>query len=106
VCIVPENLVLYRIVRNDKHRLTNNFQGWEEAVKYIDNKHEYLISQLTPEQKKEKLLFYYNDAISRCNSSGLHKKQKEFLLRKFEVTHNIKDFIKYIFNVEHIRKRQ
>jgi glycosyltransferase involved in cell wall biosynthesis len=96
VCAVPESLVMYRVINSDKERLTNNYIGFEDTVNYIYKKHEQQIRLLTPEQKKQKLLFYYNDVIYRCHSSGLYKREREFLLKKFKLTHYFKDFIKYL----------
>lgn len=65
---VRENLVLYRIIKNDKNRLTNKIKGWEDAVAYICNKHQAIISKLTDEENAYRKMYIYLDGINRARN--------------------------------------
>lgn len=104
VSVVKECLVLYRVIKADSSRLTNKFDGWEETVEYLEKKYEKNINKLNPKEKDKRLIFIYNDAINRCNASGLCERQKSYLKKKWMITHNIIDLFKYLFNIATLRK--
>ncbi len=104
VCAVRENLVLYRIIKSDKQRLTNQVEGWEEAVSYIYSKHKDEEEKLSAKDKRRRNYFWYRDGVLRCEACGYKKREREYLWKIFYTTHNPKDFIKAILNTSSLRK--
>lgn len=66
---IHEPLCLYRIIHKDKKRLSNNLQGWEESVEYIENKYKDLISGLPAELQKGHKLLIAKDGQTRSNNA-------------------------------------
>lgn len=56
---VKEPLVLYRVIKKDRCRLSNNITGWEAAVRYIEQKHVSLIQQLTYDEECKRKMYIY-----------------------------------------------
>lgn len=97
--LVRENLVLYRVIKKDKSRLTNNIDGWFDAVKYIDKKHEKLLAALSDEMRKKHKLMIEKDAVTRAANIGNKKLQKEHLKQVYRLEPTTVNFIKYTFNI-------
>ena len=76
---VNEPLSVYRIDTRDNQRLTNKFNEWKDAVKYIHDKHEQLYSQLNLIEKYIVKSLVWRDAARRCKSSGLRWKYLIYL---------------------------
>ena len=71
---VNEALSVYRIDASDKHRLTNKYEEWKDAVKYIHKKHAELYAKLNGIERFRVKLLVMNDAALRCKSAGMKKK--------------------------------
>lgn len=68
--LINEALVVYRDVKSDSHRLTNNYQGWPETVQYILDKHNRLFTELTLREFVAFQKFVSQDASTRNVASG------------------------------------
>lgn len=101
--IVREYLVLYRDMRSDKNRLTNNIAGWEEAVRYIHEKHKELLKALSPEMKRQHRLFVLYDAVERAKRIGDRKLKQMYLKKVYEIEPTMKNWVKYKFNVNNVK---
>ena len=77
---VNEILCVYRIDVKDKQRLTNLYLPWQNAVRYIYQKHRKLYLRLSPIERVRVHLRILVDAAKRCKASGLKCKyyQKYF----------------------------
>ena len=71
--LVRENLVIYRIFKGDKNRLSNKIEGWEEAVSYILDKHKQLYVKLSKEEEAQRKIYLYIDGINRAKKAGSKK---------------------------------
>ena len=69
---VNEPLSVYRINKKDKNRLTNKYNGWKKAVRYIKKKHKILYKRLSFTEKVKYRLLVYTDGRYRCIDSGKH----------------------------------
>lgn len=67
---VNEPLSVYRVDVKDKGRLTNKFDEWKKAVKYIYAKHSDLYAQLNLLEREYVKINYVSDAILRSKNSG------------------------------------
>lgn len=101
--LVKEYLVLYRAAGNDKNRLTNNIDGWEEAIRYIHEKHKELFQALPPEVEKQHRLCCYYEAATRAGKTGNRTLKKACLKRIYETEPTIKNWVKYMLNVNDVR---
>lgn len=99
LAVVREHLLLYRIVQSDMGRLTNNVDGWEDAVEYIYNKHKEEMSILSLIDVNRRDAFHFSDGASRCFRSGDFKKQKMYLWKLVRVTHSPVEFAKAILKI-------
>jgi glycosyltransferase involved in cell wall biosynthesis len=95
--LIPEHLVLYRIVRKDKNRLTNNLVGWEEAVKYVDYKHRKLLDKVSPEIRMQHKAMIARDGAERSFNIGNYDMLKKYTGELFKLEPSIKCRIKYMF---------
>lgn len=68
---VNEPLSVYRIDTRDANRLTNKYYAWKDAVRYIQEKHAALYSQLNLKEKYIVKNLIWRDAAKRCRSSRL-----------------------------------
>ena len=96
---VQEPLVLYTISISDPNKLSNKYEEWKLAIRYIEEKHANIIEQFSEEQKKQWKLMIYRDAINRCNTNRLkHKRKKLYkevcLIAPF-ISNQIKKFLNY-----------
>ena len=67
---MKEPLMLLRHNISDKHRLTNKFDGWVQAVRYQNHKYKDLIADLPEQYKWDRKLMIYIDAAKRCENAG------------------------------------
>ena len=67
-----KDLVVYRVNTADNSRLTNKYDEWRYAVKYIYNKHTILYKNLSLREKILVKRLYWKDAKLRCGNSNLH----------------------------------
>lgn len=72
---VNEVLSVYRLDRSDKQRLTNKYNEWKSAVRYIHQKHSKLIAQLNVFERFMIKLLVMKDASMRCRNAGLRVKR-------------------------------
>lgn len=66
---VDEPLLVYRIDKNDKQRLTNKYKPWLEAVDYVRKKHCPLIDNLSLNKKLEFRKLIASDGYMRLMNS-------------------------------------
>lgn len=83
---VNEVLSVYRIDNTDKQRLTNKYYEWEEAVKYIHQKHAALYAKLNAIERFKVRLLVMNDAAMRCKSSDLMIKYYKLYISWFIIS--------------------
>ncbi len=67
---VPEHLMLYRVIHKDKNRLTNNLDGWDKAVAYINEKHADRIATLPKKIQRCYKVTIAIDGIKRARMVG------------------------------------
>ncbi len=93
---IHEPLCLYRIIYKDKSRLTNNLKGWEESVRYIDQKYSDLIASLPEELKKGHQLLIARDGMTRSQNSGDRKQALTYGLEIIRLRPSIKNVVKLL----------
>lgn len=81
---VPGIHVVFRVDTNDKQRLSNNFTGWQTAVKYIHTKHRRGYRTLSFNEKLKYKKMVYADGLRRCDCEKL-KWQKHLLWVKLKI---------------------
>lgn len=97
--IVSEPLLAYRINAFDTGRLTNKYEGWKKAVKYIYNKHAVLYDNLNFLSKFRVKLLFWRDSASRAKACGFesiykrHHRVESILNIPFRVFDKIKSYI-------------
>lgn len=67
---VRENLVLYRVLQGDKSRLSNKLEGWEGAVRYIEEKHKVLLGMLSHQEEGMRKAYVCIDGFIRGKNAG------------------------------------
>lgn len=67
---VNEVLLVFRVDKTDKQRLTNRFDGWRKSTHYIYRKHFSSIINLPFSLKIDLIMQYLFEAMSRCQSSN------------------------------------
>ena len=100
--VIRENLVLYRIVKNDYQRLTNKLDGWDESVAYINDKHKDIIKEKSWKIQRQRKYLIAKDGINRAVNASVSKRKYLFMLWK--VKPSPFNFIKIIFNVARLRE--
>jgi len=70
IYFVNEVLMVFRVDKNEKQRLTNRFDGWRKNTHYIYRKHAVLVRKLPFSIKLDALLLYLGEASMRSKSSG------------------------------------
>ncbi|MGN1327677.1 MAG: glycosyltransferase family 2 protein [Clostridia bacterium] len=100
VAFIRECLILYRVNLNDKNRKTNKFDEWIQTTEYVHEKYKNLIDRLSEEEQKKVEMLVCYDAVTRCNATGNKKKKRSYLKKIYELNPNIKNLIKYIFNID------
>lgn len=68
---INEPLVVYRIDKGDRNRLTNKYFEWLNAVEYVHQKHRSLYLRLNLYQRYKVKNLVWRDAVIRCKSAGL-----------------------------------
>ena len=101
---IDECLTLYRIVNTDKNRLTNKLEGWEDAVKYVNNKYASYISGLSETAKRNRVLMIARDGAVRSDNCGDSQKKRMYLGTVLKNEPNIVNLIKYTFGISKIRR--
>ena len=71
---VNEVLLVFRVDKREKQRLTNNFDGWYESAKLIRKTHKSLLKQQKFTIQLEAYLLFLGEASSRAETSGLKYK--------------------------------
>lgn len=102
--VVRENLVLYRIIKKDKGRLTNNLDGWQETVNYIDEKYENILKDIPKEIRKKRKKMIVLDGARRADNMCDRKMKRKYLVKLLKIEPSIKNLIKAIFNKCSLRK--
>lgn len=67
---VNEVLMVFRVDKSEKQRLTNRFDGWRKNAHYIYRKHASLLFRLPFTIKMDALLLYLGEASMRSKSAG------------------------------------
>lgn len=80
VGVVRNNLFKYYVSDNDKVKISNKFDIWEENVKYIYQKHAVLMEKLSTDELAERDYYRYIDGIKRAKASKRWKKIVRYLL--------------------------
>jgi glycosyltransferase involved in cell wall biosynthesis len=80
---VNEPLSVYRVDTKDKNRLTNKYEEWKEAVRYIHQKHAALYAKLNVIERIRVRLLVMGDAVERRKSSGLKRKATQLYIAWF-----------------------
>lgn len=91
---VHENLVLYRIISNDKERLSNNIDGYEDTVKYILTKYDHFYRKLSYKEKTLRKYYISMDGLIRSKKAKRIKyimKYSVQLALNFSTWSNIKE---------------
>lgn len=99
IAYVDDYLVLYRKNLNDKKRLTNNIDGFLEAVEYINTKFSNEISKLSSEEKKLREKLIYLDVADRYSNLKMNRESRKYLLKVLKLYPSLKNLIKYVFNI-------
>lgn len=97
--IVHEHLVLYRIIQKDKGRLTNNIEGWQNAVKYIEKKHKALLDAAAEEIRKKHKLMVARDGAQRAYNLSDKKLLKKYLNEIAAIKPTAVNKIKSLFHI-------
>ena len=71
---VNKPLYVIHINTSDNQRLTNNIDGWEQALKAINLKHQNLIDKLSFTQKMERKFNFLRDGINRAKTRKAYAK--------------------------------
>ena len=101
---VDEPLVLYRQYIKGKTQLSNNIEGFKQAVEYINEKHMVLIDMLSDEEKKLRRQLILRDLSNRYTSQRNFFESRKCLYKLFKLDPSIKNFIKVIINFNNITK--
>lgn len=100
---VNRQLCLYRIIHNDKKRLSNNIDGWESAVKHIDKKYCNIIEKLPKEIRLGRELLIARDGQTRAMNANNRKLAIYYGKNVVRIKPSIKNYIKLIMSVLGIR---
>ena len=99
---IDKELITYRKILNDKKTLTNNFDGWLNNINYLNNKYKSYIQVLNDEEKKKRNELIYRDAVTRLSTLKLKKEKRKYLKKIYLNNKSLKNFLKYIFNIDNI----
>ena len=95
---IDDELILYRQKLKDRTQLTNNLDGFMEAVNYINEKHRNLIANLNSNEIKKRNGLIYQDLANRCTSLGMNFKSRKYLFQLFLLFPSLKKFAKVVLN--------
>ena len=101
---VHEELGLYRVVKKDKSRLTNQLDGWMKAVEYIEKKYRKLIRKLPRDIYRKHRLLIAGDGVNRASITGNKKMECKFLLDVFRLDPAVKNLAKLVLRVSGYNK--
>lgn len=101
---VHEELGLYRVVKKDKNRLTNQLEGWMKAIRYIEKKHRKLIRKLPEDIYRKHRLLIAGDGATRAFINGNKKMERKFLLEVFRLEPSVKNLAKLVLGVSGYNK--
>ena len=101
---INENLTIYRELINDSKKISNNVDGFLDAVNHINNKYKREISNLSKLEKTLRELMIYNDVASRYIKVKNYKECRKYLYKSFKIKPTLKSFIKYLLNYTSSRK--
>lgn len=79
--VVRENLVLYRICDDDKKKITNNVDKWENSVKYLNRKYSKEIKSLSFREKNQREMYICMDGYSRSNKVRSKTKKLKYIIK-------------------------
>jgi len=96
---VKERLFIYRVINKDKSRLSNNIEGWKDAVKYCNNKFAEQLEALPPEMRRMRELTILKDAANRANQSGNSKLKRDYLKKIYRMEKTPKNLFKWLLNI-------
>lgn len=101
---VNEELMIYRELINDSKKISNNIDGFKEAVEYINKKYQHQISKLSKKEKKLRNYMIYNDIANRYVKTNNYKMCRAYLFKAFCEKPSLKTFVKVILNYTNARK--
>lgn len=100
---IRENLTLFRIIRQDKNRLTNNLDKWEEAVQYLEEKHADFLRSLPPDMLFAHRKYFVLDGALRSENCGDKKQLRKYLKQRLMLEPNAKNMLRFILNKRKLR---
>lgn len=68
---VNEVLMVFRVDKTEKQRLTNHYYGWRKSLYYIYHKHKKIIKKLPLSYKIDFVLLCLNEAAMRCKAANM-----------------------------------
>ena len=95
VGLVKEPLVKYCSNIKSKKKLTNNYDGWQESVAYIWNKHKKIFDILDDKGKERQMETYYSEAAIRSSRVGLIKESCNYYAKAYKLTGKIEYYIRW-----------
>lgn len=84
--------------RNVK-RLTSQFDDWNSAVNYINDKHKKLFARLSTENSRKREEYYYKEAAYRVSMCGDFKRMKEYYYKAYMINPKLEYLIRYKFGI-------
>ncbi len=84
--------------RNVK-RLTSQFDDWNSAVNYINDKHKELFARLSTENSRKREEYYYKEAAYRVSMCGDFKRMKEYYYKAYMINPKLEYLIRYKFGI-------
>lgn len=93
--IVPEYLMLYRIINNSNNQ-TSKLYEWREAVEYISDKHKDLITKLPNETYRKYQGFIAKDGMNRSSNIGDKESMNYYGLMMLKYDISVKYIMKWI----------
>ena len=93
---VHEELSLYRVIDKDKNRLTNQLDGWIDAIAYIEKKHEKLIRALPKDMYRKHCLLIARDGATRAGRVGNRKLERKYRLQILRYDFSLMNLIKAV----------
>lgn len=98
IASIDAPLTIYRVIPNDQNRRSNNTNGYQETIQYINHKHRKIISKLSKTEKHQRDLFLANDLANRYANGRNKKACKKQLYKIYKLQPTAKNYIKYLMN--------
>lgn len=95
---IPTPLMVYSLGNNDKHKLTNKFNGWWKAIKFIENKHVIYFNSLNDDEMRKWHLMIYKDAARRCKKSRLFHKERQYRYKVWKLDKSLYNLARLVLN--------